>query len=112
MRKFVTGTTSPCMDCLRVKDPQNCENKNCKVWQKWFLYRWAQIRAYPWQAMEQQPLKPVGIPLGGHTYCHPDQKRAYIASDPCRTCQCPASLCAGPCKVRRVWEEAKGEIPS
>lgn len=111
MRGFVSGAISPCVLCTRVKDPGNCENKNCKVWQKWFLARWELIRGFPRQAMEQAPLTPVGISLGGHIYCHPSQKRDYIANNPCDTCKCPQDLCTAPCRVRRVWEESKGEIP-
>ena len=35
---------SPCMTCRRVKCPGNCENKQCQVWQRWFLHRSEQIR--------------------------------------------------------------------
>ena len=111
MRGFTTGAVSPCQFCNRVQDPGNCENKNCRVWQKWFLSRWALIRQSPRQAMDQMPLEPVGIPLGGRIYCHPNQRRNYIAHNPCDNCKCPQALCTGPCRVRRVWEEAKGEIP-
>lgn len=37
---------NPCLTCTRVQDPINCENKQCKVWQKWFLSRWEQIHGY------------------------------------------------------------------
>ena len=37
---------SPCVGCVRVKEPDKCENKNCKVWKAWFLRRWAEIYAY------------------------------------------------------------------
>lgn len=110
MKEFLNRAISPCLYCTRVKDPVNCENKNCKVWQKWFLSRWELIRGYPRQAMDQIPLKPVGIPLGGHTYCHPSQRRAYIQNDPCKTCKCPRDLCTVPCRLRRAWDEAKGDI--
>lgn len=111
MRRFATGAINPCALCTQVKDPENCENKNCKVWQKWFLSRWELIRGYPRQAMDQTPLKPVGISLGGHIYCHPSQRIDYIKNNPCDACKCPRELCTGPCRVRRVWEEVKGEIP-
>ena len=111
MRRFATGAVNPCALCARVKDPENCENKNCKIWQKWFLSRWELIRGYPRQAMDQMPLKPVGISLGGHIYCHPSQRIDYIKNNPCDACKCPRELCTGPCRVRRVWEEVKGEIP-
>ena len=37
---------SPCMTCDRVKDPGNCDNKCCKVWQEWFLKKWESYRRY------------------------------------------------------------------
>lgn len=110
MKGFLTGAVSPCALCARVKDPGNCENKNCKIWQKWFLSRWELIRGYPRQAMDQMPLKPVGVSIGGRLYSHPTQKRNYIAADPCDSCKCPRECCAGPCRVRKAWEEVKGEI--
>ena len=35
---------SPCLTCTRVKDPGNCENKQCKVWREWWLKKWEEIR--------------------------------------------------------------------
>lgn len=35
----------PCLKCTRIKDPGNCENKECQVWRRWFLFEWARIRA-------------------------------------------------------------------
>ncbi len=35
---------SPCIGCQRVADPGACDNKNCKLWQRWFLTRWEQLR--------------------------------------------------------------------
>lgn len=110
MKRFLYGAVSPCLYCSRVKDPENCENKNCKAWKKWFLSRWDLIRGYPRQAMDQIPLKPVGVSIGGHTYCHPNQRRAYIQTDPCNTCKCPRELCSMPCQIRRAWEKVKGDI--
>lgn len=112
MRGFTTGAVSPCLICTRVADPDNCENKNCRVWQKWFLARWDYIRGYPHQAMEQAPMKSIGVPLGGRLYCHPNQARTYLQTDPCEACKCPRELCTGPCRIRRAWDEAKGEILS
>lgn len=40
--EFVKGC--PCADCTRVADPQACDNKNCRQWQKWFLPTWDEIR--------------------------------------------------------------------
>ena len=33
----------PCATCDRVKDPKACENKNCKAWKEWFLYKWQEM---------------------------------------------------------------------
>lgn len=110
MKGYIGGSVSPCLRCSRVEDPANCENKNCRLWRMWFLSRWELIRSFPRQAMEEAPMKPVGIPLGGHIYCHPSQTRAYLQTDPCKSCKCPRDLCTGPCRIRRVWEEAKGEV--
>ena len=35
---------SPCQSCLRVANPEACDNKDCKLWQRWFLSRWEQLR--------------------------------------------------------------------
>ena len=37
---------SPCLTCTRVKAPENCENKCCRVWQNWFLARWDRMHGY------------------------------------------------------------------
>lgn len=37
---------NPCNHCVRVPDPAQCDNKQCKVWQRWFLDRWQQVRGY------------------------------------------------------------------
>lgn len=37
---------SPCINCERVRDPENCENKTCKQWSQWFLEQWEQIHGY------------------------------------------------------------------
>ena len=37
---------SPCVNCTRVANPGDCENKNCKLWKTWFLRRWAAIYGY------------------------------------------------------------------
>ena len=34
---------SPCLTCTRVKDPANCENKNCQAWKAWFLKKWNEL---------------------------------------------------------------------
>lgn len=101
---------SPCLRCTRVADPRNCENKNCQLWRKWFLHRWAQIHNYPRQKMEQVKLEPVGVVLGGKHYAAPHQVQQYLSKDPCQDCLCPKDLCSTPCGVRRAWENAKREV--
>lgn len=34
----------PCLTCVKVKDPQDCENKSCKDWKEWWLKRWEALR--------------------------------------------------------------------
>ena len=100
---------SPCLCCTRVPDPRACDNKNCRQWRQWFLGRWELIRRYPRQQMDTAVLKPVGVSVGGRRYAPPHQVKAYLQKDPCKECICPKELCNAPCRVRRVWEEAKGE---
>ena len=100
---------SPCLCCTRVADPRACDNKNCTQWRLWFLGRWELIHRYPREHMEAVQLKPVGVPVGGRHYAAPHQVKAYLQKDPCATCVCPKDLCTSPCRVRRAWEEAKGE---
>ncbi|MBQ4641606.1 MAG: hypothetical protein IJB47_03225 [Oscillospiraceae bacterium] len=37
---------SPCLTCVRVDNPDACENKTCKEWKRWFLGRWELIHRY------------------------------------------------------------------
>lgn len=104
------GTASPCLSCIQVSDPRNCENKNCRRWRAWFLDRWALIHAYQRRDMDTAPLRSVGVPLGGRHYCHPEHTRQYLAADPCQSCRCPRDLCTSPCRIRRAWEEARGDV--
>ena len=94
---------SPCRSCSRVRDPENCENKGCKVWREWFMKRWELIHRFPREAMEQMELKPVGVSLGGRVYAAPHQVEAYRKNDPCKDCMCPKDLCTTPCALRRQW---------
>ncbi len=103
-------TPSPCLRCTRVANPRECDNKNCKQWQAWFLQRWEMIHAYPRKKMEQSKVVPVGVPLGGQHYAAPHQVQAYLRTDPCQACLCPKDLCATPCRIRRDWEAAKQEV--
>lgn len=96
---------SPCLTCTRVRDPGNCENKNCRVWQAWFLERWSLIHRYPRKAMEQAELKPVGVSVGGNVYAAPHQVEQYRKKDPCQDCLCPKDLCSKPCKLKKAWQK-------
>lgn len=107
--KSQTKTPSPCLTCTRVPNPRDCENKQCRLWQRWFLARWALIHAWPRAVMEQENLGPTGVVIGGKTYSHPGEVRRYLAADPCNKCLCPRDLCAAPCRVKVTWERAKEE---
>lgn len=100
---------SPCEGCNRVPDPDKCENKNCRLWQKWFFARWELLRAYPRRRMEQKP-EPVGVILGGKYYAPPHMTRAYLEQDPCGGCMCSPELCRVPCRARQHWAKANGEV--
>lgn len=38
----------PCTHCNWVKYPDQCQNKNCEAWKRWFLYHWEAVRRL-WQ---------------------------------------------------------------
>ena len=97
---------SPCFTCDRVKDPQNCENKNCRVWQTWYIARWESMRDAIRKEMAQARLRELGIPLGGERYASPHRVRSYLQTDPCTLCPCGS--CAVPCPVRKTWNEKRG----
>ena len=101
---------SPCLACPRGIDVRGCEDKRCPVWRKWFLARWDRLHRYPRLAMEYSVPLPVGVPLGGRYYAAPHQVRAYLEKNPCQGCECPSNLCETPCRVRRAWDRAKGEL--
>ena len=96
---------SPCLECTRVRDPQNCENKLCKDWQAWFIDRWETMREHVREEMEQVTAVEIGVPLGGERYPHPDVMREYLDHDPCDRCPCPKDVCHKPCPARIAWLE-------
>lgn len=100
---------SPCLGCIRVRDPENCENKNCVLWKSWFLSRWSMIHGYLRRQMDK-PVQTVGVPLGGERYATPDQVRRYLKNDPCSGCSCGSDLCITPCRARQNWAKANGEV--
>lgn len=71
---------SPCDDCRRVANPKACDNKDCKQWRKWFLFRWEQLR-----------------------------RRYLVREDPCARCSLARELCFEPCWQKREWEGAERE---
>jgi hypothetical protein len=96
-------SVSPCMRCTRVAAPRECDNKDCKVWQEWFVGRWDQMRRQPRLAMEQVDTQPMGVNIGGTYYAQPHRVRGYLQKDPCVGCLCPRDLCVLPCKLKRQW---------
>ena len=101
---------SPCLECTRVRDPQNCENKLCKEWQAWFIDRWEAMRANVRAQAEEAPITEVGIPLGGHRYASPHRIHEYLEQDPCDRCLYPKDHCRFPCPTRFAWAQKKCEV--
>lgn len=97
---------SPCLTCVRVANPTECDNKNCHVWRQWFISSWDRMRGYPRQVRNDRPAEPVGVPLGGRHYAAPHETLRYLRTDPCEGCLCPRDLCVTPCRARLNWEEA------
>ena len=101
---------SPCKNCSRVRNPDACENKNCRVWRQWFQQRWDETRKHP--ALQRQ-LKKTGLEsvnIGGRRYAHPDRVREYLATNPCDSCPFPRELCNSPCPAMRAWMETRKEV--
>lgn len=86
--KRMQAAVSPCGSCTRVKDPANCENKNCGAWRTWFSTRWDLLRSYPRRMM--------------------DSVQKSFVEDPCSCCGSPRDLCRTPCRSRREWDKARG----
>ena len=103
---------SPCMTCTRVADPRACENKNCQMWQRWFIARWEAMRRNVRIQMELAPREPVGVVISGRHYAAPHQVRTYLQTDPCHGCVCQKDLCYAPCPSRRSWELARQDVLS
>lgn len=90
---------SPCLGCIRVPDPEKCDNKACVPWRRWFTGRWELLR-------RQYGLRSTAVLPTGEL--HP----AALAQqeDPCKSCLCPRDLCQTPCGLRVVWETEKEMI--
>ena len=101
---------SPCLECTRVRNPQDCENKGCKDWQAWFIDRWEAMRRNVREQMEERTPQEIGVPLGGEHYAHPHRIREYLQQDPCASCLCPKDVCHAPCPARITWAEKQGEV--
>ncbi len=101
---------SPCLSCTSVRDPGNCENKNCVRWRNWFIRRWDTIRCYPRMEMEQKQPTLDGVNIGGISYMLPHRLREYLQKDPCSSCVCPKDLCSTPCPTKRAWLTSRNEV--
>lgn len=101
---------SPCLTCCRVKNPGECENKNCRQWRSWFLESWDRARNLP--SLQRQLKKPgIGTEtIGGTAYGYPHRIREYLAQDPCMSCPFPKEYCYSPCPAKRNWIEIKKEL--
>ena len=102
--KIMSSTVYPCLICGRCADPENCTDKSCRDWQRWFLQQWERTRASFRQAKDL-PNPPAGVQLGGRCYAAPHEVRNYLRKDPCGACLCPKDLCQTPCRKRLVWED-------
>ena len=100
----------PCLTCTRVKDPENCENKKCNEWRRWFICRWDRMRSVPRLQEEARIPEHAGVPLGGHYYAAPHETVRYLTQDPCKRCLCPKDLCQTPCRTRQAWDNAGQEV--
>lgn len=95
----------PCITCTQVIDPENCENRDCKRWQRWYIATWNNMRATPRLEREHFPKEPEGMVIGGVRYALPHRVHDYLGKDPCRGCLCPRDLCVIPCRVKRDWSQ-------
>lgn len=101
---------SPCLNCTRVRDPINCENKTCKDWQAWFIDRWESMRENVRSQMENASVSEIGVPLGGNRYLPPHRMEEYLDADPCDRCHCPKSICTTPCPAKVHWNDLQSGV--
>lgn len=101
---------SPCVRCTKVSDQRNCDNKDCRLWQKWFIEKWDALRVVPRLQMEKTPRQLEGICIGGKYYALPHRVNSYLHTDPCDNCLCPRDLCVLPCRIKRDWQAAREDI--
>lgn len=102
--------SSPCFSCTSVRDPENCENKNCLRWRNWFIEKWENLRKDPRLTMERRNPGPEGIMIGGIPYVLPDQIQTYLKRNPCQHCACARYECDPPCPTRRTWDGVRKEV--
>lgn len=101
---------SPCLKCTRVKNPRDCEEKNCKAWRSWFIETWNAQRMQFRLAREHLALEKEGENIGGTRYALPHRVHSYLENDPCKGCMSPRDLCRVPCKVKRSWSKAREDV--
>ena len=101
---------SPCLQCIRVRDPQICENKQCNDWQAWFLDRWESMRENVRNQIKNAPVQESGVPLGGHRYAAPHQIQTFLKKDPCNGCTDLKNLCRQPCNAKARWNQMRHEV--
>ena len=102
--------TNPCMRCTKVDNPAQCDDKDCRLWQQWFIERWNRMRVIPRLEIENRPKQQEGICIGGKYYALPHRIDSYINTDPCDSCLCPRDMCVIPCRVKRDWQNARESI--
>ena len=42
-KKAMEISGMPCENCALVEDNKVCDNKNCVIWQAWFLDKWQEV---------------------------------------------------------------------
>ena len=100
----------PCANCCRVPDPRQCEDKNCRLWRRWFVEKWDHLRMTTRLEKERQECQPEGECIGGVYYALPHRIDSYLNTDPCESCQCPRDLCVIPCRMKRNWLSARENV--
>ena len=101
---------NPCLSCTRVKNPRNCEDKNCQAWRQWFIQTWDQRRLQHRLCREHLETEMEGVSIGGVRYALPHRVHSYLGTDPCEKCLCPKDLCRLPCKVKRNWKQTREDV--
>lgn len=103
-------TERPCLHCERVRDPRNCENKQCNEWRTWFIDRWESVRKGAMQTYGSRGIPKTAISVGGVRYHHPDSIRRFLEKDPCLQCPWRENLCKEPCATKVLWLSEKEKI--